>query len=121
MHEVDGVRCPVVELRQYTLQPDRRDELISLFDRELVEPQEPLARLQTEPAENTFPTLPVRTGENVFVWFARFPSAADLDRHRHQLARSDRWREQVSPSLSQLLTGPPQQLRLAPTARSLLR
>jgi quinol monooxygenase YgiN len=30
----------VVELRQYTLQPGRRDELIELFDRELVESQE---------------------------------------------------------------------------------
>ena len=30
----------VVELRQYTLHPGRRDELIELFDRELVETQE---------------------------------------------------------------------------------
>ena len=30
----------VVELRQYTLHPDRRDVLIDLFDRELVETQE---------------------------------------------------------------------------------
>jgi hypothetical protein len=33
----------------------------------------PLACLQTEHAENTFPALPVRTGENVFAWLARFP------------------------------------------------
>src|SRR5687767_7131224 len=31
---------PVVELRQYTLRPGRRDELIELFDREFVETQE---------------------------------------------------------------------------------
>ncbi|GAA3345272.1 NIPSNAP family protein [Amorphoplanes nipponensis] len=31
---------PIVELRQYTLHPGRRDELIELFDRELVETQE---------------------------------------------------------------------------------
>lgn len=30
----------VLELRQYTLHPGRRDDLIDLFDRELVEPQE---------------------------------------------------------------------------------
>ncbi|MFJ8649411.1 NIPSNAP family protein [Streptomyces sp. NPDC093546] len=30
----------VIELRQYTLRPGRRDELIELFDREFVEPQE---------------------------------------------------------------------------------
>jgi quinol monooxygenase YgiN len=32
--------CRVFELRQYTLQPGRRDELIELFDTHLVEPQE---------------------------------------------------------------------------------
>ncbi len=31
---------PIVELRQYTLHPGRRDELIDLFDNHLVEPQE---------------------------------------------------------------------------------
>lgn len=81
----------------------------------------PLACLQTEYAENTFPALPVRTGEHVFGWFARFPSLAHLSRHLHQLERSDRWREHTLPELSRMLAGPPQQLRLAPTARSLLR
>lgn len=33
-------RCPVVELRQYTLQPGQRDTLITLFDREFIETQE---------------------------------------------------------------------------------
>lgn len=32
--------CEVIELRQYTLHPGRRDELIHLFDREFVEAQE---------------------------------------------------------------------------------
>jgi hypothetical protein len=81
----------------------------------------PLACLQTEYAENTFPALPVRTGENVFVWFARFPSRAHLSDHLHRLERSDRWQERVLPTLSAMLAGTPQQLRLAPTARSLLR
>lgn len=34
--------CQVVELRQYTLHPGRRDTLIELFDREFVETQEAL-------------------------------------------------------------------------------
>jgi hypothetical protein len=81
----------------------------------------PLACLQTEHAENTFPALPVRTGENVFVWFAQLPSQAHLSDHLHRLERSDRWQERVLPALSAMLASPPQQLRLAPTARSLLR
>ena len=32
--------CPVVELRQYTLVPGGREELISLFEREFIETQE---------------------------------------------------------------------------------
>jgi NIPSNAP len=57
---------------------------------------DPLALLETEPAENTFPALPVRTGEDVFVWFSR---SADPDPLPSTMER----------------------LRLAPTARSLLR
>jgi hypothetical protein len=34
------VPCSVVELRQYTLHPGRRGELVALFERELVETQE---------------------------------------------------------------------------------
>jgi hypothetical protein len=71
----------------------------------------PLACLQTEYAENTFPALPVRTGEHAFVWFARFSSAA----------RVRAYEDLVLPGLSQMVTGATERLRLAPTARSLLR
>ena len=80
----------------------------------------PLACLQTEHAENTFPGLPVRVGENVFVWLARFPSSAHLRDHLHRIERCAGWRDGVLPALSAMITGAPQQLCLAPTARSLL-
>ncbi|MDA1360924.1 NIPSNAP family protein [Glycomyces luteolus] len=57
------------------------------------------ACLVTEPAENTFPALPVRTGEHVLVWFA----AGEIDAP-----------ERIAPELMQTL-------RLASTARSQLR
>ncbi|WP_433178253.1 NIPSNAP family protein [Actinoallomurus sp. CA-150999] len=81
----------------------------------------PLACLQTEHAENTYPALPVRTGENVFVWFARFADQADLTAHLRRLEHSRAWHEQVLPHLSATITGEPQRLTLTPTARSLLR
>jgi hypothetical protein len=34
--------CKVIELRQYTLHPGKRDTLVELFDREFIEPQEAL-------------------------------------------------------------------------------
>jgi quinol monooxygenase YgiN len=102
------------------------EAFVDFFDRQvhplLVETgAAPLACLHTERAENTLPSLPVRTGENVFVWFAQFPSPAHLGDHLHRLERSDRWQAQVLPSLSAMLTRAPQQLHLAPTARSQLR
>jgi hypothetical protein len=39
---VGNPECAVVELRQYTLHPGKRDVLIEIFDREFVEPQEAL-------------------------------------------------------------------------------
>ena len=48
----------------------------------------PVVCFQTEHAENTFPALPVRTGENVFMWLARFPSSTHLRGHLHQIDRS---------------------------------
>jgi hypothetical protein len=73
----------------------------------------PLAWLQTEYAENTFPALPVRTGEHVFAWLARFPSQGHLDTYLRAPG--------LSPALAGMITGEPQRLRLVPTARSLLR
>lgn len=81
----------------------------------------PLARLRTEHAENTYPALPVRTGEDVFVWFSAFASRERHDEHAARLARSERWAREVLPELSARLLSPPERLNLTPTARSLLR
>jgi hypothetical protein len=58
-----------------------------------------IARLRTEPAANTFPALPVRTGEDVTVWLSRA-------------------HEPLPPAAEARVI---QRLRLAPTARSPLR
>jgi hypothetical protein len=81
----------------------------------------PLACLQTEYATNTFPALPVRTGEHAFVWFARFSSTARARAHEDRLLHSDMWQDEALPRLSQMVTGATERLRLAPTARSLLQ
>jgi hypothetical protein len=68
----------------------------------------PLAALETEYAENAFPALPVREGEYVFVWFARFTGQQQLDAY---LA--------ANPGSS--IGGKVSVLQLSPTQRSLLR
>ncbi|TMR15008.1 NIPSNAP family protein [Nonomuraea turkmeniaca] len=67
-----------------------------------------VAAFESEHAENTFPRLPVRTGEQVFVWFARFDTPDDE-------------RQVDLPMLKQRLTAAPQRIRLRPTARSTMR
>jgi hypothetical protein len=74
----------------------------------------------TEHSENTFPALPVREGENVFAWFARFNDAPAYERHIAALAQSPRWRDEISKELSRRLKRAPEILKLSPTTRSLL-
>lgn len=78
-----------------------------------------IATFVPERSGNTFPRLPVREGEHVFVWFSRFPGAAAYDRFRAALAATPRWRDSVEVELSSKVREP-QVLRLSPTARSLL-
>jgi len=59
----------------------------------------------TEVTSNNFPVLPVREGENVFVWVSREPPPVHS------------WPEAMTTRFST----PPQVLRLSPTARSRLR
>jgi hypothetical protein len=78
-----------------------------------------LAFLQTEAAPNTYSALPVRE-EFVLVRLSRFP---DVDGHAaflRRLAALPGWKD-VQRELAAHLLAPPQDLRLHPTARSLLR
>jgi len=83
------------------------DAFLAGFDRMVrpLLPSEPLAVLRTEHAENNFPALPVRAGENVFVFLSRFKNVAQLDG----------WTRPDAIPVAR------QELRLAPTARSRLR
>ena len=79
-----------------------------------------LAYFVTEHSENTFPALPVREGENVFVWFARFNDPAAYERHIAALTQSPRWHDEISKELARRRKREPEILKLSPTTRSLL-
>ena len=70
------VPCSVVELRQYTLHPHRRSELIQLFEREFIESQEAAGIRVLGQFEDL--EVPER-----FVWFRGF---RDMPRRREALA-----------------------------------
>jgi hypothetical protein len=75
----------------------------------------------TENSENTFPALPVRGGENVFVWFSIFQDLAAYENYVAALSQSERWRDEVSDELKSYLDRAPEVLKLSPTSRSQLR
>jgi hypothetical protein len=71
----------------------------------------PLATFVEEPSANTFPALPVRTGEHVVVWIQRIPADEAQVLAGHELVRD----------LLPGVVGVALQLRLEPTPRSRLR
>jgi hypothetical protein len=70
-----GRCCPVVELRQYTLKPGRRDDLIEDLDRHLVEPQESLGMTVIGQFRD-------RQRPDRFVWLRGF---SDMESRHHAL------------------------------------
>jgi quinol monooxygenase YgiN len=71
-----------------------------------------VAAYSTEHSPNNFPALPIREGEEVFVWLSRF---ADESAHAEHAARLD-----VTETLTGHVEEAPKTWRLAPTSRSLL-
>jgi NIPSNAP len=78
-----------------------------------------LATFVEEPSENTFPALPVRTGEHVLVWIQRMGASEPTAGH----PGDDQLRAvaAVARGLLPNLVAAPLQLRLEPTPRSRLR
>lgn len=96
----------------YSLDAPAGGAMVAYFDRTLVPALTGsgatiLGIFVTEPSPNTFPALPVRESENVFVWIAGF---ADATAAGFELPDGD------APGVN----ASPQRLRLIPTARSRL-
>jgi hypothetical protein len=79
-----------------------------------------LAYFVTEDSPNTFPQLPVREGEYVFIWFGGFPDQEAYKSHLTKLRESKLWNDKFEKYLKQHLQGKPEVLRLTPTPRSWL-
>jgi hypothetical protein len=59
-----------------------------------------------EPAENTFPQLPVREGEQVFVWFASLADEEAYAAYHMVLTASQPWSTSLLPALQGWLSRP---------------
>jgi hypothetical protein len=73
----------------------------------------------TEHAENSFPRLPVRLGENVFISVTGFDSAEAHARYEAAFANSPKWQAFLQAVQSEIAK-PTETLRLSPTSQSLL-
>jgi hypothetical protein len=79
-----------------------------------------IASFRTEDAPNTFPRLPVRDGETVFVWLAAFPGMKEYQQHLAALRAGPDWREHAPENVIHQLARKPEVLLLAPTPHSQL-
>ncbi|HET8840450.1 MAG TPA: NIPSNAP family containing protein, partial [Ktedonobacteraceae bacterium] len=80
-----------------------------------------LGQFVTDASENTFPQLPVREGENVFVWLASFATDTAYATYHIALAKNQMWTTMLTPILHNHLIKPVETLELTPSRRSLLR
>jgi hypothetical protein len=116
----------LVTVTIYHLPPGAEQPFVDFFDTD-VRPllaatgAPPLAILKTLRAENNFPRLPFRIGENVVAWVAEFAGLDEHQEHIRQLGRGTTWSRDILPILTKQLARPPEQLQLAPTVRSLIR
>jgi hypothetical protein len=80
-----------------------------------------LAGYLTSTQDNNFPRLPVRIGEHVFVWVARFASPDTYAAYQAKLRADKQWTHTLWPAAREQLSRDPEVLRLSPTARSRVR
>ncbi|MEU0395750.1 NIPSNAP family protein [Streptomyces sp. NPDC006208] len=80
----------------------------------------PFAFLTTNHAHNTFPRLPVRSGENVAVIFTSYPDESAHRRHLTDMQAHPLTRGELLPAIEREQTAAPRELRLTPTGRSLI-
>lgn len=121
-----GRRLPgFVEISIHHLRPSTEIDFAERFRIEAV-PQlaangaRLLGAFVSEHSENTFPRLPVRAAENVFVVVTGFDDGAAHADHQAALAASSAWRAGCG-TMQAFSTKPVETLRLTPTSRSLLR
>jgi quinol monooxygenase YgiN len=106
----------------YYLDASAQDDFVDFFER-TVKPAltntgaSVSAYFVTESSANNFPALPVREGENVFVWFSCFRDQAAYENYVVALPNSAHSRE-ASEELAHRLRRKPELLKLSPTARS---
>ena len=116
----------IVTATLYPLRPGGETAFAAFFERALA----PLlwnasvavaGSFATEPAENTYPALPVHEDRPVFAWLGRHASLARCEQAMARVEEALDWSPSLADELARHLVQPARVLRLAPTPRSRLR
>jgi hypothetical protein len=110
----------------YDAKPEMLASFSALFERSLRARMEAaggttLAAYITSTQPNNFPRLPVRVGEHIYVWVARFKDTEAYAAYQKRLEADRRWSHTLWPAARNQLSREPEVLRLTPTPRSRLR
>jgi len=109
----------------YYFETSVTDDFVSFFESKVKPVMENagasiLGSFVTESSANTFPKLPVRESENVFVWFASFRDQSAYENSVTRLNLLPQWQNELSRDLKRRLKREPEVLKLSPTQRSQL-
>lgn len=120
----DNRLSDIVVIKIHHLRPGAEADFTSRFAADAIpvlaaHGARPLAAFVTEHAENSFPRLPVRSGESVFISVTAFGSADAHARHEAVLAGSPEW-QAFERKAQSCLARSTETLRLSATSRSLL-
>lgn len=109
----------------YYTAPGHGEAFAEFFENEMRSPLQErgasiLATFLSNHNTNTFPRLPVREGETVFVSLLRFSTPQAYATHLGLLTASNKWTGSIEPQIRQRAWRA-ETVRLSPTSRSLLR
>jgi hypothetical protein len=110
----------------YDTKPEALAAFAALFERSLRARMEAaggttLAAYMTSTQPNNFPRLPIRVGEHIYVWVARFKDSEAYVAYQRRLEADRWWSHTLWPAARDQLSREPEVLRLTPTLRSRLR
>jgi hypothetical protein len=124
---IGGASAPagIVVATLYYTKPDSLKTFSALFDLSVRKRFESagartIAEYVTSTQVNSFPRLPIRLGEHIFVWLASFESADAFEAYRAGLSADLEWQRLTWQPIREHLAREPEVLRLAPTGRSRL-
>jgi hypothetical protein len=100
------------ELRQYKILPGKMNEWLRLMEEEIIPFQVSKGMVITSSFRG-------EQDDSVYIWMRRFESEEQRERLYEAVYQSDRWKNEISPQVSELMDRSAIQVtRLVPTSKS---